>query len=125
MLTPFIARPIFTITLSFHREEAGPDFSFPLEDMRAYLRFRLADVRKTIQAFGSIIFAFSITSAPAPVPVPVCLECRVSFGVSLSDILNCWRDLPLFSLMWATTTLFRAGGVQWVKTWGDWRNRNT
>jgi len=37
-------RPIFTITLSFHRQEAGPDFSFPLEDMRAYLRFRLADV---------------------------------------------------------------------------------
>jgi len=37
-------RPIFTITLSFHREETGPDFSFPLEDMRAYLRFRLADV---------------------------------------------------------------------------------
>lgn len=37
-------RPIFTITISFHKPEPGPDFSFPFEDMRAYLRFRLADV---------------------------------------------------------------------------------
>jgi acyl-CoA thioesterase II len=39
-------RPIFTVTMSFHRPEPGPEYQIPLTDMQAYLSFRMADVRK-------------------------------------------------------------------------------
>mmetsp|Transcript_6183 Transcript_6183/g.15886 ORF Transcript_6183/g.15886 Transcript_6183/m.15886 type:complete len:322 (-) Transcript_6183:173-1138(-) len=101
-------RVIFTMTASFHRPEAGPEFQIPMSELRAVARYQLQG------------FDFGERSAPRPIGVP-----------TPTELLDSGSSTIFVDISGTIERMSVAVGDRWVIWWGryvgpavgpaDWR----